>query len=246
MEGYRPETYGEKMASSYDDFALMRVGELPDAAVDTLARLAAGGRALELGIGTGRVALPLAARGVEVFGLDVSAPMVAKMREKPGGDRIPVTMGDMVDVAVEGEFTLIFVVFNTFFVLLTQEDQIACFRNVASRLERGGCFLIDAFFPDVSRYDRNQRVDALDVSVDGVVISVAMHDRASQRIDAANLTLGGDGIGVMPVALRYVWPSELDLMARLAGMELESRWADWSGAPFTSSSDRHISVYRKP
>jgi cyclopropane fatty-acyl-phospholipid synthase-like methyltransferase len=246
MEGYRPETYGEKMANTYDAFARMRLGELPVAVVDRLAQLAGGGRALELGIGTGRVALPLAARGVEVAGLDVSAPMVAKMQEKPGGDRIQVTMGDMVDVGVDGSFNLVFVVFNTFFALLTQEEQITCFRNVAARLERGGCFLIEAFFPDVSRYDRNQRVDALDVSIDGVVISVAMHDRAAQRIDAANLTLGEDGIGVMPVALRYAWPSELDLMAQLAGLALESRWGDWSGAPFTSSSDRHISVYRKP
>jgi SAM-dependent methyltransferase len=245
MEGYRPETYGEKMADTYDAFARMRLGDLPTECVDRLVKLAAGGRVLELGIGTGRVALPLAERGVEVEGLDLSAPMVAKMREKPGGDGIPVTMGDMVDVDVAGEFSLIFVVFNTFFALLSQESQITCFRNVAAHLTDGGCFLIDAFFPDVARYDRNQRVDALDVGVDSVVISMASHDRAAQRIDAANLTLGEDGIGVMPVALRYAWPSELDLMAMLAGMELESRWGDWSKIPFTATSDKHISVYRK-
>lgn len=243
MDRYGPETYGEQIADVYDEW---HAHMDPAATVDVLASLAGDGPALELGIGTGRVAIPLAARGIEVHGVDASAAMVEHMRTKPGGGGIGVTFGHLADVPVDRSFSLIFVVFNTFFALLTQDDQVRCFANVARRLEPGGCFALEGFVPDVARFDRSQRVHVMNVDVDRVRLDVSRHRPVEQRVDAQHVVISGAGVRLVPVALRYAWPSELDLMAQLAGLALESRWGDWSGAPFTSSSDRHISVYRKP
>jgi SAM-dependent methyltransferase len=198
---------------------------------------------LELAIGTGRLALPLAERGLEVRGIDASEAMVAKLREKPGGDRIPVTMGDFADVGVEGSYSLIFIGFNTFFALLTQEDQLRCFANVAEHLARGGVFALEAFFPDLARYDRGQRVNVIRLNPDEVMLDASLHDPVGQRVEAEHIVITEQGIRLYPVNLRYAFPAELDLMARLAGLELKERWGGWGREPFTADSPRHVSVY---
>ena len=210
-----------------------------------LATLAGGGRALELGIGTGRVALPLAEQGVAVHGIDASEAMVAKLRADPGGADIPVTLGDFGHVAVDGTFTLIFAVFNTFFALTTQEAQVRCFRRVAERLADGGVFLIEVFVPDPARFVRGQGVGVTSLDTDRVTLEVARHDALQQRVYSQHLVLTESGTRFYAVQIRYAWPSELDLMARLAGLRLSERWSDWSGAPFTTASTRHISLYER-
>lgn len=240
MEGYEPRTYGDLVADIYDEL----YADLdPGAAVETLAALAGEGPVLELAIGTGRVALPLAARGLEVHGIDASEAMVERLRAKPGGDRIPVTMGDFADVGVEGSFSLVFVGFNTFFALTTQEAQVRCFANVAARLAPGGVFALEGFVPDLGRFRNNQAVTAPVVELDRVMLDVSRHDPVEQRIDAHHVIVTRDGIRLQPVHIRYAWPPELDLMARLAGMRLRERWADWDRSPFTEESGRHVSVY---
>lgn len=242
MSEYGPSTFGDEWAELYDSM----FGEADvTAMVDALARLAAGRPALELGIGTGRVALPLAERGVEVHGIDASEKMVAKLREKPGGERIPVTIGDFADVPAKGEFGLVFVVFNTFYGLLTQEAQVQCFRNVASHLLEDGVFLIEAFFPDVNRFDRGQRVDARAVHSDHVAIGVTRHSPTDQTLVEHHVVLSPSGTRLYPIQLRYIWPSEMNLMAELAGMRLRERWGDWNRAPFGDGSQRHISIFER-
>jgi SAM-dependent methyltransferase len=212
--------------------------------VSFLAELAGTGPALELGIGTGRVALPLAERGVEVHGIDASEAMVEQLRSKPGGDRIPITLKDFADVGVEGAFSLVFVVFNTFFALVNQEDQVRCFRAVAECLTPDGVFILEAFVPDVARFDRyHQRVEAGDLTLDQVRLEVSRHDPVTQRIDGQHVVISEKETKLYPVHLRYAWPSELDLMARLAGLRLSERWGSWRRDPFNESSERHISVY---
>jgi len=238
---YEASTYGDRIASEYD--ALHE--QLPSAepAVRLLAELAQGGPALELGIGTGRIALPLAALGVEVHGIDASPSMVEVLRGKTGGAQIPVTIGDFGDVGVVGHYGLIFVVFNTFFGLLTQEDQIRCFARVAAHLVPGGRFLIEAFVPDLTRFDRGQRVETTSLGLDHARIDLARVDPAAQRVEAQHVVITEEGVRLYPVRLRYAWPSELDLMARLAGLRLQDRWSGWQREPFTSASQFHVSVY---
>ena len=243
MDRYGPETYGEQIADVYDEW---HAGMDPAATVEVLASLAGSGPVLELGIGTGRVAIPLAARGLEVHGIDASPPMVERMRAKPGGERIAVTFGQLADVAVDRSFSLIFIVFNTFFALLSQDDQVRCFSNVARRLEPGGCFAMEAFVPDVARFDRGQRVHAINLDVDRVRLDVSLHRPVEQRVDAQHVVITGEGVRLVPVALRYAWPPELDLMARLAGLRLRHRWGGWDRAPFDDDSEKHVSVYEKP
>ena len=240
MKDYTASTYGDRIAERYDH--MHPDGPATRAAVDVLAGLAAGGRALELGIGTGRVALPLAAR-VEVHGIDASRAMVAKLRAKPGGAAIPVTIGDFAAFRVEGRFDLVFVVFNTFFGLVTQEAQVQCFRNVASHLDPRGVFLIEAFVPDPGRFTRGQSLSVNQIQADQVELDVARHDPLTQRVHSQHLIFTESGSRLHPVQLRYAWPSELDLMARLAGLRLRERWSDWTGAPFTAASSSHISLY---
>lgn len=245
MQRYETETYGEHVADVYDDW-YPTLDPNPEAEVALLAELTGGGRALELGIGTGRVAVPLAARGVEVHGIDASPAMVARLREKPGGDAIPVTIGDMAEVAVEGTFSLVFVVFNTFFMLTTQAEQLRCMRNVAARLAPGGAFLIRAFVPDPSRFVNDGNLSIREVGVDSVRLDVSRYDAAEQRVDTTHVHITEQGIRLVHLELRFASPPELDVMAELAGLRLESRWESFDKAPFTPDSPAHVSVYRAP
>jgi SAM-dependent methyltransferase len=241
MESYDAATYGERVADIYDDL----YGDRQDTAsmVAFLEEKARGGRALELAIGTGRVALPLAARGIRVDGVDVSPAMVSKLRAKPGGEAISVTMGDFADVPVEGRYQLVYLVFNTLFALLTQDDQLRCFENVAGHLTDDGVFVIEAFVPDLRRFERDQHVGATAVRVDQVQLEVSRHDAVAQRVDSSHVIFSGGGVRLYPVAVRYAWPSELDLMARVAGLRLVERWEGWTREPFRGTSDTHVSVY---
>ncbi|HTE21282.1 MAG TPA: class I SAM-dependent methyltransferase [Armatimonadota bacterium] len=241
MSGYDATTYGERIAGVYDDWYL----GCDDAAIDLLAGLAGGGPVLELGIGTGRLALPLVERGVAMHGIDASEAMVAKLRAKPGGEAIPVTMGDFAAVEVEGRFALVFVVFNTLFALASQEEQVACFRNVAAHLEEGGAFVVEAFVPDLARYTRGQTIQATRVEGDHVMLDVTRHDPVHQRLQSQHVVFQESGIRLYPVQLRYAWPSELDLMARLAGLRLRHRWGGWRRETFTAQSMGHVSVYER-
>jgi SAM-dependent methyltransferase len=242
MNDYDISTYGERVADIYDEHhAFMSAEE-----VDLLAELARGGRALELGIGTGRVALPLAARGVEVHGIDASPSMVEKMCAKPSGERIAVTIGNFADVGVAGEFALVYVVFNTFFALPTQEEQVRCFRNVAERLTADGVFLVTAFVPNLSLYTGGQTVRAVKITSDSVNLHAARHDLATQTVFGQQIIIEeGGGIRLYPIKLRYAWPSELDLMARLAGLRLRERFGGWLREPFDSRSEKHVSIYER-
>ncbi|HEV8682762.1 MAG TPA: class I SAM-dependent methyltransferase [Actinomycetota bacterium] len=243
MKGYDAATYGERVADIYDE---LYEGMLDtESTVEFLADLAGNGPVLELAIGTGRVALPLVTRGIEVHGIDASESMVNALRAKEGGERIPVTMGDFAEVGVEGRFSLIFVVFNTLFALTSQEEQVRCFRNVAEHLEEGGRFVVEVFVPNLARFDRGQRVAADRVEVDRVVLEASLHDPVGQRVVSQHVVIDESGNRMVPVHIRYAWPSELDLMARLAGLNLKDRWGGWRGEFFTADSVRHISVYEK-
>ena len=240
MNDYTSSTYGDRIASVYDGF----YGPTDvDERVDVLEEFAASGRALELGVGTGIYALPLAARGVEVHGIDSSSAMIDQLRAKEGGEAMPVTIGDFADVDVEGAFSLVFVISNTFFALTTQEEQIRCFRNVASHLDETGVFLVHAFVPDVAMYGGGQHLGAELPDLSSVRLNVSIHDAMNQLLDFRHVELTEQGVRMYPGRLRYVWPSEMDLMARLAGLRLRERWADWSRSPFTSQSRSHVSIY---
>ncbi len=240
MQGYGARTYGDRIAEVYD--GLYEALDT-DAAVEALVGLARGGRVLELAVGTGRLALPLAARGLEVHGVDASEEMVAKLRAKPDADRVTVVFGDFVDPPVEAPFSLVFVAFNTFFALRTQEEQLRCISNVAALLGSGGVFALEAFVPDLTRFDREQRVQTTRVELEEVWLDVSSHDPVGQRVTSQHVRLREDGIRFYPVDLRYVWPPELDLMARLAGLRLRERWGGWGGEAFDATSVRHVSVY---
>ncbi|MGZ5213416.1 MAG: class I SAM-dependent DNA methyltransferase [Actinomycetota bacterium] len=245
-DGYGPSTYGDRIADVYDEI----YPEVPSSGdvsttVDFLSSLAGSEPALELGIGTGRVAIPLAAAGVKVHGIDASSAMVDRMRAKPGGDAIPVTIGDFRDFSLEMAFSVIYVPFNTFFGLLTQDDQVACFRAVARHLAPGGVFVMEAFVPDVARFDRGQRVSAIRVEPDEVSLDVSIYDPTVQVNDTQHVVIREDGIRLYPVRIRFAFVPELDLMARLAGLRLRERWADWERTPFSSGSEKHISVWER-
>jgi SAM-dependent methyltransferase len=243
---YDASTYGERIAEVYDAC----YGGYEEAAIVLLADLAQGGRALELGIGTGRIALPLAARGIDIQGIDASPAMVAKLQAKPGGSRIPVTVGDFADVAVEGQFSLVFVVLNTFCALLSQAEQVRCFRNVAGHLAPGGVFVIEAFVPDMGwnnsylQFARGQYTVTSVIDVDRVELDTGLLDPVHQRTLHQHVTITEHGIQLYPVQLRYVWPSELDLMAQLVGLKLRHRWGGWDRAPFAAASSKHVSIYQ--
>jgi SAM-dependent methyltransferase len=241
MKGYQPAmSFGEDVAEKDRD--VQRGDEI--AAVAFLEELAGGGPALELGIGTGRIALPLAARGIRVDGVDISPAMVAQLRARPGGAGLSVTVGDFADVPVAGTYRLVFVVFNTLFNLLTQEDQVRCFENVARHLADDGSFVVEAYVPAfLLRLHNDQYVDAEAVLVDEVRLDVLRHDLATQMIEESHVSLSPAGVRLNPVVQRYAWPGELDLMARIAGLRLKHRWEGWNREPFRSSSATHISVY---
>jgi SAM-dependent methyltransferase len=241
MNFYSDETYGERVAGVYDEF----YPGYDLLAIDALAELALGGRALELGIGTGRIALPLSERNVEVHGVDAASSMISRLRSKPGSDRIKVTKGNFADVAVEGEFALIYVVFNTFFALSSQEEQVRCFRNVATHLSQTGCFVIEAFVPDMSRFQGGQVNWITKVTADRVELEAGQLDRAAQRVFNQKVVITEGKVRLYPVQIRYAWPSELDLMAQLAGLRLRERWSNWKREPFASESQKHISIYHQ-
>jgi SAM-dependent methyltransferase len=241
-----PDTYGERWAGIYDELAEGLRGPPTQAQLDVLVSLADCGRVLELGIGTGRVALPLAAQRVDVHGVDASPSMVARLREKPGGAKIPVTIGDMAEALPDGPFRLVYVVFNTIFALLSQERQVACFRSVAGVLEPGGAFLLECFVPDPRRFVDGQCVRAIDVGADHMRIEVSRHDPVMQLVQSSTVLFSSAGRTVLPVQIRYAWPAELDLMAALAGLRLRDRWGGWEREPFTASSTSHVSVYERP
>lgn len=243
MEGYEPSSYGDRIAGVYDEL----YGGLFDveATVALLTELAGAGPVLELAIGTGRVAVPLAERGVEVHGVDISEAMVAKLRAKPGGADIPVTMGNFADVPVEGRYRLIFIVFNTLFGLASQEEQVRCLDNVAGALTDDGLFVMEAFVPDVSRFEAHQTVRVDDVTLDGAMLEVSRHNPVHQTVDSQHVILSPGKIEMYPVSIRYAYPPELDVMAQLAGMKLRDRWGGWRKEPFTSDSRSHVTVYER-
>ncbi|MGO9658068.1 MAG: class I SAM-dependent DNA methyltransferase [Acidimicrobiales bacterium] len=240
MKGFGPETFGERYAEVYDD-DLGRADT--DATARFLRRLAGEGRALELAVGTGRVALALAATGVQVDGVEISPEMVAKLRAKHGGEQLSVTLGDFAAVPVAGKYSLVFVVFNTIFNLVSQDDQVRCFCNVASHLADDGCFVIEAFVPDSRWLGQDQYLATEATGIDEVVLETWRHDRVAQTLDKVHLRLRTDDVRLYPVVLRYSWPSELDLMARLAGLRLKERWGGWCGEQFGPHSKNHVSVY---
>jgi SAM-dependent methyltransferase len=241
MKGYEPVmSFGEDEAKEY--LGVLRGDE--EAAVAFLAQLAGEGPALELAIGAGRIALPLARRGIHVEGIDISQAMIDQLRLQEGGKEIPVRIGNFADVEVEGSYRLIYVVWNTLFNLLTQDEQVRCFQNVAAHLTSDGSFVIEALTPDfLFRLQENQYVQAEAVEVDNVQLDLLRHDAATQTIEESHVSLSSGGVHLNPVVQRYTWPSELDLMARLAGLQLKGRWGGWNKEPFTSSSDIHVSVY---
>ncbi|HEY2332824.1 MAG TPA: methyltransferase domain-containing protein [Acidimicrobiales bacterium] len=237
--------FGEDVAARYDEGAGSRFDpEAIGRTVDRLAELAGGGRALELGIGTGRVALPLAERGVRVAGIELSPAMAARLRAKPGGPDIEVTIGDMATTRVAGSFQLAYLVFNTIGNLTTQDEQVACFANAAAHLEPGGCFVIEVGVPDL-RY----LPPGLDAHVfshsPGAVGYDHYTDLVAQQAVSHHFVADGTNGREHAVPFRYVWPSELDLMARLAGLRHRDRWADWDRSPFTGESTSHVSVWEK-
>jgi Methyltransferase domain len=240
VEGFQGTTFGERYADVYDN---RPVRDDTDATVSFLGRLAGEGPSLELAVGTGRVALPLAERGVRVDGIEISPEMVAKLRAKPGGERLSVTLGDIADVPVEGKYGLVFLVFNTLFNLTTQEDQVRCFCNVAAHLTHDGSFVVEAFVPNHRQLADDQHVGTESTGLDEVVLETWRHDPVTQVLDKVHVGLGARGVRLYPVVLRYAWPSELDLMARLAGLRLKERWAGWEGQPFGPRSTNHVSVY---
>ena len=241
MKNYEPVmSFGEDVAERYDD--LERGDEV--ATVKFWEELARGGPALELAIGTGRIALPLAAQGIRVDGIDLSSAMIAQLRAKPDGAQIEVTIGDFADVAVSGTYRLIYVVFNTLFNLLTQDEQARCFENVAAHLTEDGAFVIEGYVPALYHRLRNdQYVDAEAIWVDEVLLDVLRHDMATQMIEECHVSLSPADVRLNPVVQHYAWPSELDLMARLVGLRLKERWAGWKREPFTSTSSNVVSVY---
>jgi SAM-dependent methyltransferase len=241
----RTNYFGEDVAGRYDD----NLGEWGDPAaiadtVDFLAALAGEGAALELGIGTGRIALPLAARGVPVQGIDLSEAMVEQLRAKPGGRAIPVTIGDFATARAEGTFALAYVVFNTIGNLTTQDDQVACFENVAAHLEPGGCFVVEIGVPSLRRLPPGETVRAFELS--SSYLGFDEFDVANQGLVSHHYRVEENGtLRVVSMPFRYVWPAELDLMARIAGMTLRERWSGWRREPFTGESRKHVSVWEK-
>ncbi len=215
-----------------------------DPAVTFLSELAGGGRALEFAIGTGRIALPLAQRGVSVHGIDISEAMVAKMRAKPGGEDIGVTIGDFASTTMEGSFSLVYLVFNTIMNLTTQAAQVACFRNASAHLEPGGCFVIEVGVPGLRLLPPGERFHAFTVTE--ARWGFDEYDIANQGMTSHHLEIVDGKVERLSVPFRYAFPAEYDLMAELAGMRLRERWAGWKREPFTSESRMHVSVWEKP
>ncbi len=241
MRGYKPvSSFDEDAASAYD----VRPRGDEAECVDFLADEARGGPVLEFAIGTGRIALPLAGRGLEVSGIELSPAMVARLRAKPGGDRIAVTIGDMATVTTGGQYRLVYLIYNTLFNLLTQDEQVRCFENAARHLTDDGRFVIEAGLPsEFMDGKRNRYVDAELIETDEVRLDVGRYDPVTQTLEESHVVLTPEGVRLFPIVTRYAWPAELDLMARIAGLRLLERWAGWRREPFGAESHRHVSVY---
>jgi hypothetical protein len=237
--------FGERIAARYDDASWsMFDPAVVGATVDFLAELAGDGGALEFAIGTGRIALPLAERGVRVVGIDNSEAMLARLRAKPGAEHIDARAGDMAATRVDGEFALVYLVFNTIFNLTSQDGQVACFENAAAHLPSGGRFVIEARVPELQRLPLGQTVLPWRADPDGM--SYYVYDTVTQRLSGRHYNFVDGRVEPNPIEMRYAWPSELDLMARLAGLRLQDRWGGWRREPFTALSPSHVSVYEKP
>ncbi|MGD8813516.1 MAG: class I SAM-dependent methyltransferase [Anaerolineales bacterium] len=239
MKDYKDATYGDQIAEIYDEF----FADYDPASIELLADLAGGGPVLELGIGTGRIALPLHESGVEVLGIDASEAMVAKLRAKPNGSKIEVLIGSFADFKMDLNFRLIYVVFNTFFNLQTQEEQVRCFQTIRQHLSPDGVFLMEVFVPDPCRFEDHQTVRAIDLAEERIRLEVSKIDPVAQQVTSQHTLISKDGIRFHPVKLRYAWPSELDLMAQIAGLSLLQRWGSWSKGEFQKQSPKHISIY---
>lgn len=239
MNEYDDTTYGQRIAEAYDE---LYSGYDP-ASIELLAELVGRGTALELGIGTGRIALPLQEKGVFVQGIDASEKMISKLRAKPHGAEIEVLKGSFSDFKIDKHFSLIYVVFNTFFALLTQEQQIQCFNSVKHHLSPQGVFLLEVFVPNLCRFTDHQTVRAVSIKEHVVNLEVSQLDPVAQQVTSHHILLSNDGIHSYPVKIRYAWPSELDLMAQITGFSLQHRWGSWSKEAFTKDSQKHISIY---
>jgi hypothetical protein len=233
--------FGEDVAARYDEEGGMFDPAVVTPVVEVLADLAGSGRALEFAIGTGRIAVPLAARGVAVAGIDDSEAMVARLRAKPGSDGIEVAIGDFSTTRVYGGFAVVYLVFNTIFNLVTQDAQVACFENAAAHLEAGGHFVIETGVPDLQRLPPGQTIIPFRAEPDG--ISFDVYDVVTQRASSQHFVFEDGRVRAFPVNFRYAWPAELDLMARIAGLTLRDRWGGWQREPFTELSRSHVSIY---
>jgi SAM-dependent methyltransferase len=234
--------FDEEIAATYDEES---ADHLDPAMVDLLAELAGGGRALELAIGTGRVAVPLAGRGISVAGIEISPYMLQELRAKPEAAAIEAVQGDMTSARVAGDFRLVYLVYNTITNLLTQDEQVACFENAARHLEPGGTFVVEVFVPILQKLPPGERRHVF--AHEPGYVAFDEYDVATQTLHSHHLRLRSDGTyRRFSPPFRYVWPAELDLMARIAGLRLRERWTDWSRAPFTSASEQHVSVWEKP
>ena len=238
--------FGERVAARYDErYAYQAEPAVVEPVVALLAALAGDGAALELGIGTGRIALPLVERGVRVHGIELSDAMAARLRAKPGGEQIGITIGDFATTTVGETFSVAYLVANTIMNLTTQDEQIACFQNVAAHVEPGGTFVVEVLVPGLRRLPPGERFQPFDVS--GRHVGFDEYEVARQGLISHHYWIDDDGrVDVLSVPFRYVWPSELDLMARLAGMTLRERWGGWGREPFTAESTKHVSVWEKP
>jgi SAM-dependent methyltransferase len=244
MPGFEPKTYGDHIASVYDEREANVV--VDETLLRFLKNLAGKGPALEFGIGTGRVALPFSAKGVRVDGVDASRAMVAELRKKPHGRDLRVKVGNMATVDMGTRYSLVYVVFNTFFHLTTQADQVRCFENAARHLKRGGYFVLETFFPDLSRFHRDQSVTVKEVDVNEVWVQFAVLERSQQKVTSQDAKIQGTGVQLYPNQIRFAWPSELDLMARLAGLRPTGRYGGWDRRPFrTDTNAMYLSVYQR-
>jgi SAM-dependent methyltransferase len=241
-----PDGYFDgRVAEGFDErYAYLAEPAVVDPIVDFLVERARGGPALELGVGTGRIALPLAQRGVRVHGIDLSEAMVARLRAKPGAEKIGVTIGDFATTTVEGTFSVAYLVANTIMNLTTQDEQVACFQNVAAHLDPGGCFIIEVIVPGLRRLPPGETFQPFDVSPRH--LGFDEYDVARQGLVSHHYWIDDGKVEVFSPPFRYVWPSELDLMARLGGIRLRERWGGWKREPFTADSTKHVSVWEKP
>ena len=245
-EDYTAETYGDRTADVYDERYEELFAEDTARATSFLTELAGDGPALELGIGTGRIAIPLSDAGLEVHGIDASDAMLSVLRAKPDGGRISTTLGTFADFSLPNSFGLIYVVFSTFFVLLTQEEQLSSFRAVSRHLSQDGVFVMQAFVPDASRFDKDgQRVSVEWLTVDELSLEASTHDPFAQSTESQQVVIRDGNVRMHPVRIRYAYPSELDLMARLAGLRLRERWAGWDRQAYPSGNWMHVSVWER-